>query len=84
MFASITFEAVEYSLRNVLNNFKECWWDHLILDFSVFNFIGIICGFIVLDLLGWERYRWSLRRSTSSSLWLSFKSFWSRLDLSEL
>lgn len=47
MVASIIFEAVEFSLRNVLNNFKECWWDHLLLDFSIANFIGVLCGFAV-------------------------------------
>ena len=49
MFASISFEAIEFSLRNVLNNFKECWWDHLVLDLLVFNLLGIICGFFYLN-----------------------------------
>lgn len=26
---SITFEFLEYSLQHQLNNFAECWWDHV-------------------------------------------------------
>lgn len=26
---SITFELLEYSLQHQLNNFAECWWDHV-------------------------------------------------------
>ena len=40
---------IEYSLRNTLNNFKECWWDHLIIDILGCNLIGIILGIYVID-----------------------------------
>lgn len=26
---SIAFELCEYSLQHQLNNFAECWWDHV-------------------------------------------------------
>lgn len=26
---SIAFELCEYSLEHQLNNFAECWWDHV-------------------------------------------------------
>ena len=26
---SIMFEVMEYSLQHQLNNFAECWWDHV-------------------------------------------------------
>lgn len=26
---SVTFEFCEYSLEHQLNNFAECWWDHV-------------------------------------------------------
>ena len=52
---------LEFSLRNVLNNFKECWWDHLVVDILGCNLLGIIVGFYVIDYFKLERYRWSLR-----------------------
>jgi phosphatidylserine synthase 2 len=61
MIASVSFEIIEYSLRNVLNNFKECWWDHVIIDIFGCNLLGIACAFVVIDKLGLDRYRWSLR-----------------------
>lgn len=39
-----TFELVEISLRHWLNNFWECWWDHLFLDLFGCNMFGIIVG----------------------------------------
>jgi len=32
MLASVLFEVYEYSLRHMLPNFHECWWDSLILE----------------------------------------------------
>lgn len=43
-FQSVAFELIEYSLRDTLNNFKECWWDHLIVDVLGCNLIGILLG----------------------------------------
>lgn len=28
---SVMFEVMEYSLSHQLNNFDECWWDHVSL-----------------------------------------------------
>ena len=76
---------IEFSLRNVLNNFKECWWDHIIIDIFGCNLLGIICGFIVIDQFGLDRYRWSLRSAPLQySHWENFKRFWTSLDLSYL
>ena len=61
IFQSALFEVVEYSLRNVMNNFKECWWDHVIIDFCGCNMLGIVAGFYVVDRFKLERYRWSFR-----------------------
>jgi hypothetical protein len=85
MFESILFEVVEYSLRDVLNNFKECWWDHLIVDFLGCNMLGIIAGFYVIDRFGLDRYRWSLRTAPMPySHWQNFKRFAWAWDLSYL
>jgi phosphatidylserine synthase 2 len=58
VFASLAFEGLEFALRNIINNFRECWWDHLILDFSMFNFLGIAVGYQVLTFFNCERYNW--------------------------
>lgn len=85
IFESLAFELVEYSLRDVLNNFKECWWDHVIVDFFVCNMVGIILGFYVIDKFKLERYRWSFRDAPlQSSAWEQFKYFWTHWDLSKL
>ena len=85
MFTSVTFEMIEYSFRNTLNNFKECWWDHMIIDILGCNLLGIICGFYVIDLLKLDRYRWSLRTAPLQfSHWQNLKKFMTTWDLSEL
>ena len=84
-FASVSFELIEYSLRNVLNNFKECWWDHIVIDIFGCNLLGIICGFWVIDRFGLDRYRWSLRSAPLPySHWQNFKCFWRSWDLRKL
>jgi len=47
-FWSILFEVCELSLAHVLPNFKECWWDQIILDIIVCNGAGIIVGHWVM------------------------------------
>jgi hypothetical protein len=84
-FASVSFEMIEYSLRNVLNNFKECWWDQLIVDILGCNLLGIICGFWVIDQFGLDRYRWSLRTAPLQySHWDNLKRFLKTWHLSEI
>lgn len=41
---SITFEFVELTFEFLFPNFKECWWDHVILDVIVCNGLGIYLG----------------------------------------
>mmetsp|Transcript_17240 Transcript_17240/g.34565 ORF Transcript_17240/g.34565 Transcript_17240/m.34565 type:complete len:334 (-) Transcript_17240:5-1006(-) len=45
---SIGFEFIELSLKNWMPNFKECWWDSLILDVLLCNNFGIIFGSLLL------------------------------------
>ena len=79
----VTFEMVEYSLRNVLNNFKECWWDHVVIDIFGCNLLGIVVGFYVIDWFSLDRYRWSLRSAPLKySHWEYFKRFLRTWNLS--
>ncbi len=48
---SVSFELMEYSLQHQLKfliintrNFKECWWDHWVLDVLLANWAGIYLG----------------------------------------
>lgn len=85
LFESLAFELVEYSLRDVLNNFKECWWDHAIVDFLGCNMVGIFLGFWVIDKFKMERYKWSFRDAPlQTSTWTQVKYFFSNWDLSQL
>ena len=85
LFSSVLFEMIEYSLRNTLNNFKECWWDQIVIDIFGCNLLGIIVGFYVIDRFQLDRYRWSLRTAPLKySHWEYFKRFLSTWDLSGL
>ena len=37
---SIGFEIMEWTMEVWLDNFAECWWDHLVLDMFGCNLIG--------------------------------------------
>lgn len=68
-----------------MNNFKECWWDHVIVDVCGCNLAGILLGFYVIDKFKLERYRWSFRDAPlQTSAWHEFKYFCTHWDLSKL
>ncbi|KAL7719121.1 Phosphatidylserine synthase [Entamoeba marina] len=46
---SIIFELMELSFQHILPNFRECWWDHIILDLLGANALGIYLGYKTLD-----------------------------------
>jgi len=76
---------IEFALRNVLNNFKECWWDHVIVDIFGCNLLGIFVGFYVIDKFGMERFKWSLREAPMKhSTWQNIKLFWTQWNVSRL
>eukprot|EP01006_Ploeotia_vitrea_P057339 TRINITY_DN68170_c1_g3_i4.p1 TRINITY_DN68170_c1_g3~~TRINITY_DN68170_c1_g3_i4.p1 ORF type:complete len:369 (-),score=18.76 TRINITY_DN68170_c1_g3_i4:327-1433(-) len=55
---SIGFEWVEFSLQHILPNFKECWWDHLIIDIFICNALGLWMGLKTLNLLNVRHFNW--------------------------
>jgi len=57
-FMSVWFEVLEKSLKHVLPNFAECWWDHLILDILVCNALGIWIGQKLLVYFEAKEYNW--------------------------
>jgi len=57
-FASILFEIWEMTFEFLLPNFKECWWDHIILDILVCNGLGIALGIFTIRALRMKEYNW--------------------------
>eukprot|EP00026_Physarum_polycephalum_P008132 Phypoly_transcript_08210.p1 GENE.Phypoly_transcript_08210~~Phypoly_transcript_08210.p1 ORF type:complete len:481 (+),score=76.53 Phypoly_transcript_08210:162-1445(+) len=56
---SILFEVWELTFEFMLPNFKECWWDHIILDILVCNGLGIYCGLLTCRYLQMKEYDWA-------------------------
>ncbi len=64
--ASVLFELYEITFTHMLPNFKECWWDTIILDVVLANGLGIVVGYYFLrffqckeyNLLGMHEGRW--------------------------
>jgi len=55
---SVGFELVEFSFQHWLPNFKECWWDHLLIDIAICNAGGMVMGMATLRWLGARQYSW--------------------------
>lgn len=56
---SVMWEITEMAFAHLLPNFKECWWDALVLDVLVCNGLGIWCGLRLCKLLEMREYRWA-------------------------
>jgi len=55
---SITWEFTEIAFSHLLANFKECWWDSLILDVIICNGLGIHFGLFICKKLEMRQYHW--------------------------
>ncbi|TRY53400.1 Phosphatidyl serine synthase [Cryptosporidium tyzzeri] len=62
-FNSILFEWLEITLRHILPNFYECWWDHIILDIFGCNMIGIFLGNYIIKRFSMTRFNWHTCRN---------------------
>jgi len=54
---SIIFELIEESVKSVLPNFNECWWDRWVLDVLVCNFVGMEIGLFLVNRFA-EPFNW--------------------------
>lgn len=78
--ASILFEIFEWTMEVWLENFKECWWDHLLLDTFGCNLIGMLIGLATMRLFKMRSYNWffeSTPEYESLSLWGKAKYYFS-------
>jgi len=55
---SILFEILEVTFQHMLPNFKECWWDHIILDIVICNTGGILMGYWTYRFFAAKEYNW--------------------------
>lgn len=55
---SLGFEIVEVTFQHALPNFRECWWDHLLLDVLICNTGGTIVGMWLLRKFEAKQYNW--------------------------
>lgn len=56
---SILFELCELSLAHILPNFRECWWDQVILDVLLCNAVGIFLGHLVMYHFEMNTFNWA-------------------------
>lgn len=61
-------EIIELSWQHILPHFRECWWDHLIMDICLSNIPAIVLALFVMDKIGIRRYDW-LGRDGAASFW---------------
>eukprot|EP00794_Sanderia_malayensis_P011800 gene11800-13021_t len=55
---SLTWEVTEIAFSHLLENFKECWWDSLLLDVLICNGLGIHFGLFLCEKLEMRKYYW--------------------------
>ena len=72
---SVAFEIMEFTMEVWLPNFKECWWDHLLLDVFGCNLIGMMIGFYTMKKFRMRKIHWFLAPSPESES----LSYWGKL-----
>lgn len=50
MFLSIYWEFSELIFNKVLPEFRECWWDSILLDIFLCNTVGIFIGYKLMKI----------------------------------
>lgn len=65
-FWSIFDEILELTWQHILPHFRECWWDHILMDICLTNTPAIILGLKLVDLCGLKKYDWLGRTGKNS------------------
>ena len=77
---SIFFEILEWTMEVWLDNFAECWWDHLLLDLFGCNLIGMLIGLWSIKFFNMRKYHWFFEPTPEYrklSAWGKLKYFFS-------
>lgn len=63
-------EWIELSWQHIMPHFRECWWDHIIVDIMAANIPAVTMGLFVIDKVGLIRYDyWGKEGKTSIYDW---------------
>lgn len=65
---SILVEIMELSWQHIFPHFRECWWDHVLIDVTLANTPAIFVGLFLVRKLGIEEYDW-LGSKGKKSVW---------------
>ncbi|CAD8049084.1 unnamed protein product [Paramecium sonneborni] len=57
-FWSVLDEIIELSWQHKLPHFRECWWDHVLLDVLLSNTVAIIVGMFIIKKFKFQQYSW--------------------------
>ncbi|CAD5227029.1 unnamed protein product [Bursaphelenchus xylophilus] len=57
-YISILWELTELFFGHLLPNFRECWWDAIVLDILLCNGLGIYCGIKLCKFLEFHEFHW--------------------------
>ena len=52
LFMQLLDEVLELSVQHIYFHFRECWWDHLLLDIALSNIPGICLGMTFIRWVG--------------------------------
>lgn len=63
---SVMDEFVELSFQHILPHFRECWWDHILMDIILTNTPAIILGMKTVRYFGLKEYDWFGRKGKTS------------------
>lgn len=61
-FYQVFDEIIEISLQHILAHFRECWWDHLLMDICLSNIPAIIAGMAFVRWAGIREMDWLGRK----------------------
>ncbi|CAD8149311.1 unnamed protein product [Paramecium octaurelia] len=74
-FWQIFDEVIELSWQHILPHFRECWWDHVLLDVLIGNTLFVFLGLWVSKKLGIEQFDWLGRKDKSFTQWLVWHDY---------
>ncbi|KAH9279689.1 Phosphatidylserine synthase 1 [Echinococcus granulosus] len=63
---SINWEVTEVAFSHILPNFRECWWDSIVLDVLLCNGLGIFFGMLLCQWFHARSYQWESIRDIPS------------------
>jgi phosphatidylserine synthase 2 len=59
-------EIIELSLQHILAHFRECWWDHILMDIMLSNIPAVIAGMVFIRYTGIREMDWLGRTGKKS------------------